>query len=559
MVSLKELRKKYNKRSSLSISSREEDDLLKEKIYEEEDSIVIGYSDNGPVCINPDILATQKMLISGASGSGKSRTLRTIIEKLIEEYEKSHFIIIDNAGEFITLREEYEFIIYGRGDSVDIQINEENVKNLAELSINKRINTIFNISDFEEKDNKEIVIKEFLEQIFNLQKKRKKDGRKVFLVIEEAHEFTPRAVKDASVFPAIKNIIKIGRKHNICSIFCTQKVKDINTSIRGEFNNAVLGHCQNEEEAKYNLTLIPSMKGKNSNIHIFQNLRDNHEFIAFGLCFSHHKYNGKPVKMQIGLCNTHHPGQGEIPKFPKPSENIKKIIKEAKYKKEEITEDKDKIIDKLKEENEELKLKIKELEQDIEQKTEIQIIEKPIKEEIEVNPVVANLINDALVKAKLQKPNYFEASLEERILWILNHLKEATLQDITILTVQDESYVKPELSKLIENHIIYKDKENYIICKKQTEFNFDRPTMESILDKWKEFLHDDFQTYIIDEIIKAISITNIQLIENIDDAEEEDLDSALEELIEDYGIVVQCEYEDENWYTFNNILISLNK
>ena len=55
-------------------------------------------------------LVATRCLIMGNSGSGKSYTSRRILE---ESHDKILSIVLDVEGEFVTLREKYDYLIIG--------------------------------------------------------------------------------------------------------------------------------------------------------------------------------------------------------------------------------------------------------------------------------------------------------------------------------------------------------------------------------------------------------------------------------------------------------------
>lgn len=59
-----------------------------------------------------DVLLPTRLLIQANSGGGKSYLIRRMVEQLFGHVQ---VIIIDPEGEFATLREQYDFVLVGRG------------------------------------------------------------------------------------------------------------------------------------------------------------------------------------------------------------------------------------------------------------------------------------------------------------------------------------------------------------------------------------------------------------------------------------------------------------
>src|SRR5271156_1637877 len=75
--------------------------------------ITIGTSSTDKqVKLNLPVLLRTHLQIQGASGSGKSWLVRLLAEQL---FGKVPVIIIDQEGEYATLREKFDYILVGKG------------------------------------------------------------------------------------------------------------------------------------------------------------------------------------------------------------------------------------------------------------------------------------------------------------------------------------------------------------------------------------------------------------------------------------------------------------
>lgn len=74
--------------------------------------ILIGEANGKNVSIDLDTLLRTRLLIQANSGKGKSWLLRRLAEQF---FGKVQVLIIDPEGEFATLREQFDFVLVGKG------------------------------------------------------------------------------------------------------------------------------------------------------------------------------------------------------------------------------------------------------------------------------------------------------------------------------------------------------------------------------------------------------------------------------------------------------------
>ena len=81
-------------------------------------SLLLHVGDDGkPVNFNLKKLKRSHLLITGASGSGKSYFERVIAEQIVGRMQT---FVIDPEGEYVTLREKFNFLLVGEGGEVPI-------------------------------------------------------------------------------------------------------------------------------------------------------------------------------------------------------------------------------------------------------------------------------------------------------------------------------------------------------------------------------------------------------------------------------------------------------
>src|SRR4051794_9169957 len=91
--------------------------------------------------IDLDRLLVTRLLIQGSSGSGKSRTLRRLLEVTFGHVQH---IVIDIEGEFHTMREKFDYILAAR-DGGDCPADPASAHVLAQRILELGISAIVDI------------------------------------------------------------------------------------------------------------------------------------------------------------------------------------------------------------------------------------------------------------------------------------------------------------------------------------------------------------------------------------------------------------------------------
>lgn len=142
--------------------------------------ITIGRSKSHDINIDLDRLIETRMLIQAMSGAGKSWLLRRLLEL---SHGKVQQIVIDLEGEFVTLREKYDYVVAGRGG--DIPADIKSAKLLAQRLQELRASAILDVSDLKKHDRIKYV-RIFLEALIAAPKHLR---HPIMVVVDEAHHF----------------------------------------------------------------------------------------------------------------------------------------------------------------------------------------------------------------------------------------------------------------------------------------------------------------------------------------------------------------------------------
>lgn len=194
--------------------------------------ILLGKDTDGhKVSLDIEKLIETRMLINATSGAGKSWMVRRILE---QSYGKVQHIVLDLEGEFITLREKFDYLIAGVDG--DVPLDHKTAGTLVEQIMENRISAILDMSEMKKEDRKPFVRK-FIEKLMHLPKRL---WEPLFVIIDEAHHFAPQTSKDESG-PAVIDLITRGRKRFYCPILSTQRLAKVNKDACAELLNVFIG------------------------------------------------------------------------------------------------------------------------------------------------------------------------------------------------------------------------------------------------------------------------------------------------------------------------------
>jgi len=175
-----------------------------------------------------------RTFVSSMTDYGKSWTIRLICEEI---FGKVGLIILDPEGEYITLREQYPFLIIGK----DIPLEVDSAEFLAEQVLKENISVIIDFSTTDILDQQEFTSK-FVNKFMDLQTKLKKA---YLLVVEEADEFAPeKGTYKSESLRSIINVAKKGRKRGIGLIVATQRPAFVSKSVISQCQNKIIGRTE---------------------------------------------------------------------------------------------------------------------------------------------------------------------------------------------------------------------------------------------------------------------------------------------------------------------------
>lgn len=172
--------------------------------------------------ISPEVKLDLKKIIGrcisilGIRGSGKTNTSAVILEEMLKN--KYPMTIVDIDGEYWGLKEKYELLVVGKSKNVDIKVDIEHARQIAEVSISKNIPVILDMSGFLFEDTYEFLLN-YMDEIWNLAGQFRKPYE---IVLEEAHEFIPQGTRN-DLKEILTRIALRGRKRGLGIIILSQR------------------------------------------------------------------------------------------------------------------------------------------------------------------------------------------------------------------------------------------------------------------------------------------------------------------------------------------------
>lgn len=321
-------------------------------------------------------LVDSRMLINANSGGGKSYLLRLIAERACEHVQT---IILDPEGEFVTLREKFDFILVGEQGEIPCEVRSAAL--LARKLLELQANAVIDLYDLKLPERRRFV-KLFLESLMHLPKTL---WHPCLIMLDEAHLFCPEhASGQAESTNAVIDLMSQGRKRSYCGILATQRLSKLHKDAEAETNNVVIGRTWLDVDQKRASALLGFGKEKHGELRD----REPGSFYGFGPAFSQQGV----ITFKADAVQTTHPKPGQRHKLtpPKPSEAVKRIVadladlpQQAEAEIRDLTE---------------AKKKIAELQREIRQRPKEQVTETKV-EYIEV-PVLKNGQLDKALKLR---------------------------------------------------------------------------------------------------------------------------------------------------------------
>src|SRR6266699_243928 len=161
-------------------------------------------------------LVGRSIAMLGITGSGKTNTAAVLIEELLSN--GLPLTIVDIEGEYWGLKEKFEVLVAGRSQHSELEVGPGNAGRLAEISVQRGISVILDLSDFTQDEAYEFLIRYFtgLWAACSLSKQPYQ------IVLEEAHEFVPQGMS-TPLKQILTRIALRGRKRGLGILLISQR------------------------------------------------------------------------------------------------------------------------------------------------------------------------------------------------------------------------------------------------------------------------------------------------------------------------------------------------
>ena len=255
-------------------------------------------------------LVDTRLLIQANSGGGKSWLLR-----LIAERAGIQTIVLDNEGEFASLREAVDVLLVGA--SGEVSADPRHAALLARRLLEYKVSAVIDLYELKLAERRRFV-RLFLESLIHLPRDL---WRPTLVILDEAHIYCPeRGSGEAESTEAVVSLMSQGRKRGYAGIIATQRLSKLHKDAAAEANNVIIGRTwldADQVRAGDALGLSKADRLK---------LRDlgQGEFYAFGPAL------GEPgvVHLRSDRVRTTHPrpGQRHLLTAPAPSQAIRGVL-----------------------------------------------------------------------------------------------------------------------------------------------------------------------------------------------------------------------------------------
>lgn len=308
--------------------------------------INLGKTDHD-ISLDLQTLISTRLLIQASSGGGKSYAIRRLLE---QSHGRIQQLVIDLEGEFLTLREHFDYVIAGKGG--DAPADMKSVKLLALKLLELEVSAICDISELK-KHERFSFVKVFLESLISAPRSL---WHPVLVVIDEAHQWCPQTGQAESA-NAVIDLCTRGRKRGYCAVLATQRLSKLHKDACAELQNKMIGRTSLDIDQKRAADEL-GMSGREDRIGLRKlNPGDFHVYGPALRCGK--ESTGEVVLMHVAATKSKHPevGKRTLETLPKPTDKIKQILGQLANL-PEIAEREQKDIQALQQENTDLKRKL---------------------------------------------------------------------------------------------------------------------------------------------------------------------------------------------------------
>ena len=256
---------------------------------------VLGMVGERPMRVDLPRLVATRMFIQGVSGSGKSRTLRRLLE---QSHGVVQQIVIDPEDELVTLAEHFDYLVFSPDSDVG-HLTVDDAEEVADMLFRSGRSAILAIGEFELEQMQEFVAR-FIDRLMG---QPKQSWHHLICAIDEAQLFCPQH-DVAESKKAMLNLAARSRKRGICPVIASQRISQVHKGLVAHLDNKLIGLTTLGADIR---RAAEALGMQNSEAHALLSDLAPGEFIAFGPAMSQ-----RLVKVKVGEALSPHGALGAL-------------------------------------------------------------------------------------------------------------------------------------------------------------------------------------------------------------------------------------------------------
>lgn len=275
-------------------------------------SIVIGKYGTRNVQLDVDVLLRTRMLVQANSGKGKSWLLRRIAEQL---FGKIQVLLIDPEGEFATLRENFGYVLVGKGGETPADPRSASL--VAHKLLELKASAVCDLYEMKPFARHEWV-QRFIDGLIDAPKNL---WHPCVVIVDEAHTFCPeKGAGESIAAEAVIGLATRGRKRGFALVAATQRLGKFRKDAAAELLNILVGGTFIDIDRKRAADAL-GVYGSDQRAFFDQiKLLDRGSFYALGPAISDER-----ILVKVGDVETTHPEAGSARHAAEPPPAPEKI------------------------------------------------------------------------------------------------------------------------------------------------------------------------------------------------------------------------------------------
>ena len=256
---------------------------------------VLGIAGDKPLRLDLARLVATRLFVQGVSGSGKSRTLRRLLE---QSHGVVQQIVIDPEDELVTLAEHFDYLVFSPDSDVG-HLRVDDAEEVADMLFRSGRSAILAIGEFELEEMQEFVGR-FIDRLMS---QPKHTWHHLVLAIDEMTIFAPQSDVAESKKPML-NLAARARKRGICPVVATQRISQVHKGVVAHLDNKLIGLTTLGADIK---RAAETLGMQYSEAHALLSDLAPGEFIAFGPAISQ-----RLIKVKVGEAVSAHGALGAL-------------------------------------------------------------------------------------------------------------------------------------------------------------------------------------------------------------------------------------------------------